>query len=48
MALVRASYQVDTLLEPEPVPGAHRSPAWRQAQTMVPRTLVIRARKEGN
>ena len=48
MALVRTSYKVDTVLEPEPVPGAHRSEAWRQAQTMVPRTLIIRARKEGN
>ncbi|MDQ6840341.1 MAG: class I SAM-dependent methyltransferase [Actinomycetota bacterium] len=48
MALVRASYKVDTILEPEPAPGAHRSGAWRQAQTMVPRTLVIRARKEGS
>lgn len=48
LALSRASYRVDTILEPEPVPGGHRSPAWRPAQTMVPRTLVVRARKEGN
>ncbi len=48
MGLSRASYKVDAVLEPEPVPGAHRSAAWRPAQTMIPRTLIIRARKEGS
>jgi ubiquinone/menaquinone biosynthesis C-methylase UbiE len=48
MALSRNSYKVDTILEPEPVPGTHRSSLWRPAQTMLPRTLIIRARKEGN
>lgn len=48
MALHRSSYRVDAVLEPEPLPGAHRSSLWREAQTMVPRTLVIRARKEGS
>lgn len=46
MSLVRASYRVDTLLEPEPVAGAHRSEFWRDAFLRVPRTLIIRARKE--
>lgn len=46
--LVRASYRVDALLEPEPVRNAPRSQAWRDAFGMVPRTLVVRARKEGN
>lgn len=48
MALSRSSYKVDAVLEPEPVPGAHRSSRWRPAQTLVPRTLIVRARKEGN
>ena len=47
-ALVRASYRVDALLEPEPLPGGPRSPFWRDTFLHVPRTLVIRARKEGN
>jgi ubiquinone/menaquinone biosynthesis C-methylase UbiE len=46
--LIRASYRVDQILEPEPVAGRVRSQAWREAFTMVPRTLIIRARKEGN
>lgn len=48
MALSRNSYKVDTVLEPEPVPGTHRSSLWRPAQAVLPRTLIIRARKEGN
>lgn len=47
-ALVRASYRVDALLEPEPVPHGPRSPAWDPAMLSVPLTLVVRARKEGN
>jgi ubiquinone/menaquinone biosynthesis C-methylase UbiE len=47
-ALVRASYRVDTLLEPPPLPGGPRSWWWRPAFPIVPRTLIIRARKEGN
>ena len=46
--LVRASYRVDALLEPEPRPAGPRSHQWRDAFRYVPRTLVIRARKEGN
>jgi hypothetical protein len=48
MGLVRASYRVDLVLEPEPIAGAPRSWFWRDAMDWVPRTLIIRARKEGN
>jgi ubiquinone/menaquinone biosynthesis C-methylase UbiE len=48
MGLARASYRVDLVVEPEPVIGAPRSAAWRDVMTYVPRTLIIRARKEGN
>jgi ubiquinone/menaquinone biosynthesis C-methylase UbiE len=47
-SLVRASYRVDTILEPEPVHGGPRSQHWRDAFRMIPRTLIVRARKEGN
>ncbi|HET9690661.1 MAG TPA: class I SAM-dependent methyltransferase [Acidimicrobiales bacterium] len=46
--LVRASYRVDALLEPEPVPHAPRSAGWDPRMAAVPRTLVVRARKEGS
>ena len=46
--LARASYRVDALLEPEPRMGGPRSHQWRDAFRYVPRTLIIRARKEGN
>jgi len=46
--LSRANFSVDTVLEPEPSAEVHRSPHWRDAYAWVPRTLVIRARKEGN
>ena len=46
--LVRSSYRVDAVLEPEPIAGVPRSNHWRDSFTMVPRTLVIRARKEGS
>jgi ubiquinone/menaquinone biosynthesis C-methylase UbiE len=48
MGLARASYRVDLILEPEPLTGAPRSYAWRETFAYVPRTLIIRARKEGN
>jgi ubiquinone/menaquinone biosynthesis C-methylase UbiE len=47
MGLIRASYRVDLVLEPEPVNGPHGH-LWRSAMTYVPRTLIVRARKEGN
>ncbi len=48
MGLARASYRVDLILEPEPVPGAPRSWFWSDAMDWMPRTLVVRARKEGS
>jgi SAM-dependent methyltransferase len=48
MGLSRASYRVDLILEPPPRSDAHRSQDWRDAFVMVPRTLIVRARKEGN
>ena len=46
--LVRASYRVDLVLEPEPPSGVPRSAFWEEAAVRVPRTLIVRARKEGN
>lgn len=46
-SLVRANFRIDTLLEPEPSDGRH-SERWNEAMTMIPATLIIRARKEGN
>ena len=48
MGLARASYRVDLILEPEPLASGPRSQFWRDTFTMVPRTLIVRARKEGN
>lgn len=48
MGLLRASYRVDVVAEPAPSPGAPRSQFWREAFNTVPRTLIVRARKEGN
>jgi SAM-dependent methyltransferase len=48
MGLTRASYRVDLISEPEPRPTGPRSRDWRDAFIHVPRTLIIRARKEGN
>ena len=48
MGLTRASYRVDLILEPEPIPGAPHSWFWRDSMDWVPRTLIVRARKEGS
>ena len=45
--LTRTNFRVDTMLEPEPLAGGPRSPLWHDAFRLVPRTLVVRARKEG-
>ena len=45
--LTRTGYRVETILEPEPNPSGPRSMVWRDAFRMVPRTLIVRARKEG-
>lgn len=46
--LFRSSYRVDAILEPQPPSSGPRSELWREPFRYVPRTLVIRARKEGN
>jgi len=49
VGLSRANFRVDTILEPEPTPAdGRRSLHWRDAYTWVPRTIVIRARREGS
>jgi ubiquinone/menaquinone biosynthesis C-methylase UbiE len=45
--LTRANFRVDTVLEPEPASSGPRSAEWRDTFKFVPRTLIIRARKEG-
>lgn len=45
--LTRANFSVDMLLEPEPQRGNPPGPFWREAFRYVPRTLLVRARKEG-
>jgi SAM-dependent methyltransferase len=47
MGLTRAGYRVDVLVEPEPNAGGPRSIFWRETFRYVPRTLIVRARKEG-
>ncbi len=47
MALTRNNFRVDALLEPESRDGRSMSPYWREAFLWLPRTLVVRARKEG-
>lgn len=46
-ALSRSGYRADAVLEPEPNPSGPRSQHWRDAFRLVPRTLIVRARKEG-
>lgn len=45
--LTRNNFRVDVVLEPECASDGARSPWWREAALWLPRTLVIRARKEG-
>jgi SAM-dependent methyltransferase len=47
MGLLRANYRVDAIIEPEPQTTGPRSQHWRETYKYVPRTLIIRARKEG-
>ncbi|HWC11370.1 MAG TPA: methyltransferase domain-containing protein [Acidimicrobiales bacterium] len=46
--LLRANFRVDAILEPEPRREGRGSPHWREASRFVPRTLIMRARKEGS
>jgi len=48
MSLHRASFLVDVMIEPEPLPSGPRSEFWREPFRYLPRTLIVRARKEGN
>ncbi|MBV8161106.1 MAG: class I SAM-dependent methyltransferase [Acidimicrobiia bacterium] len=45
--LTRANFRVDIILEPSPPTSGPRSTDWRDTFKYVPRTLIIRARKEG-
>lgn len=45
--LIRSNFRVDTILEPSPANAGPRSSDWRETFKYVPRTLIIRARKEG-
>ncbi|MDP8936867.1 MAG: methyltransferase domain-containing protein [Actinomycetota bacterium] len=46
--MCRAKFRVDTILEPEPRGDGPRSRHWRDTFRMVPRTLIVRGRKEGS
>jgi len=45
--LTRANFRVDIILEPGPASGGPRSGEWKDTFKYVPRTLIVRARKEG-
>ena len=45
--LIRSNFRVDIILEPGPANAGPRSREWRDTFKYVPRTLIIRARKEG-
>jgi SAM-dependent methyltransferase len=46
-SLHRSGFRVDMVLEPEPTSGLPRSQHWNDLMTVVPRTLIMRARKQG-
>lgn len=48
MGLLKSSYRIEAILEPEPVAGGPRSHLWRDTFRYVPRTIIFKARKEGN
>ncbi len=47
MGLTRNNFRVDVMVEPESTIDGLPSPYWREACLWLPRTLVVRARKEG-
>jgi SAM-dependent methyltransferase len=47
MGLLRSGYRVDAIVEPEPTSSGPRTVFWRESFRYVPRTLIVRARKEG-
>jgi len=48
MGLSRASYRIDVIIEPQPRALGPHGRDWRDTFVMVPRTLIVRARKEGS
>ncbi len=46
VGLARANFRVDTILEPEPRGDDSGDPWWSETARLVPRTLIMRARKE--
>jgi SAM-dependent methyltransferase len=48
LGLARTNFRVETILEPEPDTGGPRSPWWREPHRQVPRTIIVKARKEGH
>jgi SAM-dependent methyltransferase len=48
MGLIKSSYRIEAILEPEPLAGGPRSHGWRDSFRFVPRTIIFKARKEGN
>lgn len=48
MGLMRTSFRVEAIVEPEPVSTGPRSAFWRDAFRFVPRTMIVKARKAGN
>jgi SAM-dependent methyltransferase len=48
LGLARTSLRLETIVEPEPDIAGPRSPWWRDAYRLVPRTIIFKARKEGN
>ncbi|MHB8464408.1 MAG: class I SAM-dependent methyltransferase [Acidimicrobiales bacterium] len=48
MGLVRSSYRIEGIIEPEPHGGGLRGAQWREAFRYVPRMIIFKARKEGN
>ena len=45
--LSNSGFRVDRLLEPAPAPSGPRSTQWNEVMRYLPRTLIVRARKEG-
>lgn len=46
--LLRSGYRLDALLEPAPSTSRPPSAQWREVARVLPRTLIVRARKEGS
>jgi SAM-dependent methyltransferase len=46
-SLLRANFRIDWIIEPQPAANTPRGPHWTPAMTMIPATLIIRARKQG-